>query len=193
MSNKIKKFSFVFVALVLFASLIISCNSPKKAVEVIIDGDGRFPKNLAGLWRSENNIWDIYLEPNGKVSWAVISLGEEKIEAGKTKTVQRSGGKGIFKPGLWSVIYLQRQRELTVEIAIDYFRTELGENVIHGKRRDIFTGMVSRDGTLWQTERFSYPESIVDTPNYHNYLLPVDPNENPKETLLFRKIATDKN
>ncbi|MBN2589830.1 MAG: hypothetical protein JXA96_08200 [Sedimentisphaerales bacterium] len=174
----------------LFILFFTGCGAPGKAVEVIIDGDGQFPKNLAGLWRSENNVWDIYFEPDGKVSWAVISLGEVKIEAGKNRTVpMRHGGKGIFEPGQWSVIYLQRQRELSVEIAIDYFRTELGDDVIHGKTRDIFTGSVSPDGTLWQTDRFSYPEYIVDTETYKSYKLPVDPNENPKETLLFRKIS----
>ena len=189
MSNKLKKINYFFAILALFSIFLIGCNSHRKAVEVIIDGNGRFPKNIAGLWRSDNNAWDIYLEPDGKVSWAVISLGEVKIEAGKTRTVpMREGGKGIFKPGQWSVIYLQKQRELSVEIDIDYFRTELGENVIHGKTRDIFIGSVSQDGTLWQTDRFSYPEYIVDTNSYHNYKLPADPNENPKETLLFRKI-----
>jgi len=186
-----KQRCFIFI-FYLCSLLLFSCNSPKKSVEVIIDGDGQFPKNLAGLWRSDDNIWDIYLEPNGKISWAVISLGAVKIEAGKTRTVpMKEGGEGIFEPGLWSVTYLQRQRELTVEIAIDNFRTELGEDVIRGKTRDIFTGSVSRDGTLWQTERFSYPEYIVDSNSFKNYKLPVDPNDNPKETLLFRKI-TDK-
>lgn len=184
MKQKCRLFIFYFFALFFFG-----CNSPRNAVEVIIDGDGQFPENLVGLWRSENNVWDIYLEPDGKVSWAVISLGEVKVEPGKTTTVpMKLGGKGIYKSGLWSVIYLQNQRELSVEIAIDYFRTELGDDVIHGKTRDIFTGSVSQDGTLWQTERFSYPEYIVDTKTYHNYKLPVDPNGNTKETLLFRKI-----
>jgi len=179
-----------YFTLCLFALFLFGCNSHRKAVEVIIDGNGRFPKNLAGLWRSENNVWDIYLKPDGKISWAVISLGEVKIEAGKTRIVpMRQGGKGVFEPGQWSVIYLQRQRELSVEIAIDYFRTELGESVIHGKTRDIFTGTVSKDGTLWKADRFSYPEYIVDSNSYKNYKLPVDTNENPKETLLFRKIT----
>ncbi len=188
-SDKINKFSLSFAILVLFSLFLSGCNSHKKVAGVIIDGNGRFPKNIAGLWRSENNAWDIYLERNGTVSWAVISLGEVRIEAGKTKVVPMlQGGQGIFEPGQWSVIYLKRQRELSVEIVIDYFRTELGDDVIHGKTRDIFTGAVSKDGTLWKADRFSYPEYIVDTKTYKNYKLPVDPNENPKETLLFRKI-----
>jgi hypothetical protein len=175
--------------LCLFILFLAGCGSSQKAVEVTVDGNGVFPENLAGLWRSNNNVWDIYLQPDGTISWAVISLGEVKIEPGKTKTVpMRMEGKGVFEPGLWTVTYLQKQRQLSVEIAIDSFRTELGEDVIHGKTRDIFTGPVSPDGTLWQAERYSYPEYTVDTKQYKNYTLPVDPNENPKEILLFKKI-----
>ena len=188
--KRIRKYCILF----LFAIFLLGCNSREKSVEVIIDGDGRFPENIAGLWRSENNAWDIYIEPDGKVSWAVISLGEVKIEAGKTRIIpMKQGGQGIFEPGLWSVVYLQKQRELSVEIVLNNFRTELGEDVIRGNTRDIFSGQVSQDGTLWQTDRFSYSEYIVDTKEYQNYKLPVDPNENPKESLLFRKISETAN
>ena len=175
--------------LILCVVSLTGCYTGRKNVDVIVDGNGIFPANLAGLWRSDNNVWDIDLKPDGKIAWAVISLGEVKIEPGKTTRVpMKEGGKGIFEPGQWTVWYLQKQRELTVEITIDYFRTQLGKDIIHGKTRDTFTGQVSQDGTLWWTQRYSYPEYIVDTPKYHEYKLPVDPNENPKESLLFRKI-----
>ena len=174
----------------LFILFLFGCNSERNAVEVMVDGNGQFPKRLAGLWRSDNNAWEIELKPDGKIAWAIISLGSVKIEPGKTTTVpMRLGGKGVFEPGQWSVGYMQKQNELTVEISIDYFRTELGDDVVHGKTLDIFAGPVSQDGRLWWAERFSYPEYIVDTSTYHEYKLPVDPNENPKESLLFRKIA----
>ncbi|MBN1974540.1 MAG: hypothetical protein JW787_12950 [Sedimentisphaerales bacterium] len=181
---------YPFFILNLFILLLAGCSAQRQAVEVIVDGNDPFPKNLAGLWRSDNNIWDIYLEPDGRISWAVISLGAVKVVPGRTTTVpMKLGGKGVFKPGLWSVLYLQRQRELSVEISIDYFRTELGKDLIYGKTRDIFTGSVSPDGSLWQAQRYSYPEYTVDTKQYKNYKLPVDSNENPKEILLFRKIT----
>lgn len=180
---------FFLVSIVAF--FISGCSSTGgKAVEVIVDGNGRFPEQLAGTWRSDNNAWEFEIKPDGKIEWAIISLGSVKIEPGKTVTVpMRLGGKGVFKPGEWTVWYLQKQHELTVEISIDYFRTELGEDVVHGKTQDIFTGSVSPDGTLWEADRYSYPEYIVDTRKYQEYKLPVDPNENPKESLLFRKIS----
>jgi hypothetical protein len=180
---------FHFSVSCLIILFLAGCNSKRNAVEVIVDGNGQFPESLAGLWRSDNNAWEIELEPDGKIAWAIISLGSVKIEPGMITAVpMRLGGKGIFKAGRWAVWYLQKQREITIEISIDYFRTELGQDVIHGKTRDIFSGPVSQDGKLWWAERYSYPQYIVDTSTYHEYKLPVDPNENPKESLLFRKI-----
>jgi hypothetical protein len=176
----------IFLLFVLFLSGCHSSN--KKSMDVIVDGNGIFPENVAGIWRSDNDAWEFDILPDGKIAWAIISLGYVKIEPGKTTRISKEGVKGVFEPGLWTVWYLQKQRELTVEITINHFRTEHGKNIIHGKTRDIFTGSVSQDGTLWYTQRFSYPEYIVDTKKYHEYKLPVDPNENPKENLLFRKI-----
>ena len=184
------KRNFKFLTPCLFVLFIFGCNSQRNTVDVIIDGNGLFPESIAGIWRSDNDAWEFDIEPDGKIAWAIISLGSVKVSPGKTVTVpMRLGGKGIFKPGQWTVWYLQKQQELTVEISIDYFHTELGKDVIHGKTRDIFSGNVSQDGKLWWTERYSYPEYIVDTQRYHEYKLPVDPDENPKESLLFRKIA----
>jgi hypothetical protein len=79
-----------------------------------------------------------------------------------------------------------------VEITIESFRVEMGENAVKGKTRDFFIGQVNRDGTQWWTERFSYPEYIVDTAKFPNYKLPTDPNENPRENILFQKLPQKK-
>jgi len=65
----------------------------------------------------------------------------------------------------------------------------MGENAVKGKTRDFFVGQVTKDGTQWWTERFSYPEYIVDTAKFPNYKLPTDPNENPRENILFQKVT----
>jgi hypothetical protein len=163
-----------------------------KDVEVIVDGNGRFPTFLVGRWKADHGGWEITFEPDGKISSAVVSLGRVKLVPGKVTTVPMElGGKGIFKPGLWSVQYLQEQRELIVEISIKSFYIRLGENTVKGKTRDFFVGNVSRDGTLWWADRLSYPEYTVDTKKFRNYNLPVDPNENPKENLLFQKVEVE--
>jgi len=180
--------------LVWFLSVSLSGGCQKKAansngVEVLVDGDGQFPAFLVGTWKADQGGWEIVLGPDGKISSAVVSLGRVKMVPGKVTTIPMElGGKGVFQPGLWTVQYLQEQRELIVEIAIESFRVDLGENIVQGRTRDFFVGEVSKDGTLWWAQRFSYPEYTIDTAKFPNYKLPVDPNENPKESLLFQKL-----
>jgi len=184
-----KRLSLLLVCIFSFLLLNGCLNTAaNKNVEVKVDGNGQFPASLAGRWETENGGWQIVLEPDGKISSAVVSLGRVTLVPGKVTTIpMEMGGKGFFKPGLWTVQYSRQQRELIIEIAIDSFRIELGENIVKGKTRDFFIGNVSKDGTLWWAQRFSYPEYTVDTDKFRNYLLPVDPNENPKESLLFQK------
>jgi hypothetical protein len=167
-----------------------NCHGDINSVEVIIDNGGEFPSFLVGTWKANNGGWEIVFEKDGTISSAVISLGLVRMIPGQTTTIpMKLGGKGVFQPGIWTVQYLQEQRELIVEIVIDNFHTELGDDTVQGRTRDFFIGPVSQDGTLWWVERYTFPEYIVDTEIYHNYKLPFDPNENPWESLIFEKIT----
>jgi hypothetical protein len=160
----------------------------KSGVDVIIDGNGEFPQFLIGKWLADKGGWEIVLEPDGKISSAVVSLGRVRMKPGETtKTQMVLGGEGLFKPGKWTVQYSPQRRELGIEIAIEHFRVELGENVVQGKTRDLFIGTVSTDGRLWWADRYTFPEYIVDTRKYPNYRLPFDPNESTRESLVFQK------
>jgi len=170
--------------------LLVDCQEHKNNVEVIIQGCEQFPNFLVGTWKANNGSWEIVFEPDGIISSAVISLGLVRIKPGQVTTIpMKLGGKGVFKPGIWTVQYSQKQRELIVEIVIDSFRAELGDDIVQGTTRDFLIGPVSNDGTLWWVERYTFPEYIVDTETYHNYKLPFDPNENPWESLIFEKIT----
>jgi hypothetical protein len=185
--------------LLVFGLFILSFNGchnsagSKRGVEVIIDGDGQFPDFLVGKWKAEAGVWEIVFEPDGAISSAVVSIGRVRLKPGQVTTVpMQLGGKGVFEPGLWTVQYSQEQRQLIVEIAIERFHVELGDSVLKGRTRDFFIGSVSGDGQSWWADRFSYPEYIADTKKYHDYKLPFDPNENPRESLLFQKVPESK-
>ena len=185
---------FVFLLVYIFLAVVISgCRGPAAAnngVEVIVDDGGQFPEFLVGTWKAESGGWEFIFETDGKISSAIVSIGRAKLQPGRTTTVpMQMGGKGVYKPGLWTVQYSPQQRELVVEIAIDHFRVELGDNVIHGRTRDFFTGSVSPDGKSWWADRLTFPEYVVDTEKYNNYKLPFDPNDPPRESILFQKIA----
>ncbi len=176
--------------------LLGSCRSSagnKSGVEVIIDGDGQFPAFLVGRWKADKGGWEIVFEPDGTISSAVVSLGRTKMSPGQvTATQMKMGGKGLFEPGQWTVQYSQEKRELIVEIVIEHFRVELGDSAVQGRTRDFFVGLVSSDGQLWWTDRFSFPEYIVDTKKYPNYKLPFNPDDNPRESLIFQKVTKSK-
>ncbi|NQT04011.1 MAG: hypothetical protein HQ580_18440 [Planctomycetes bacterium] len=184
----------IFVLLIcgFFVFLPGGCQSSvgsKSGVEVIIDGDGRFPEILAGRWKADKGGWEIVFEPDGKISSVVVSLGGVRMKPGQVTTTQMVlGGEGLFKPGKWTVQYSKERRELIVEIAIEHFRVELGDNVVQGKTRDYFVGSVSADGRLWWADRYKFPEYVVDTKKHPNYKLPFDPNDSPRESLVFQKV-----
>jgi hypothetical protein len=184
-----KRFVLLLVCIFLAVAQSGCRSSASNSVEVTIDGIGQFPDFLVGTWKAEKGGWEFVLEPDGKISSAIVSIGRAKLQPGRTTTVQmQMGGKSVYKPGLWSVQYSHQQRELIVEIAIDHFRVELGDNVIEGRTRDFFVGSVSADGRSWWADRLSFPEYVVNTEKYHNYVLPFDPNDNPRESLLFQKV-----
>ncbi len=176
--------------------LLGSCRSSggnKSGVEVIIDGDGQFPAFLVGRWKADKGVWEIVFEPDGAISSAVVSLGRVRMKPGQVTTTNMIlGGKGLFEPGQWTVQYSQEKRELIVEIAIEHFHVELGDKVVQGRTRDFFVGLVSSDGQLWWTDRFSFPEYIVDTKKYPNYKLPFNHDDNPRESLIFQKVTKSK-
>ena len=182
---------YIFLLFWIFFAVVLSgCRSSSgNGVEVTIDGIGQFPDFLVGTWKAEEGGWEFVFEPDGKISSAIASIGRVKLQPGRTTTVpMQMSGEGIYKPGLWSVQYSHQQRELVVEIAIDHFRVELGDDIIEGRTRDFFVGSVSPDGTSWWADRLSFPEYVVDTDKYHNYKLPFDPKDNPRESILFQKV-----
>ena len=176
----------------LSVSLLEGCKTQtpqEPAVEVTIDGGGAFPDFLVGRWKADHGGWDFVFEPDGTISSAVVSIGRVTIKPGRTTTVpMKLGGQGVFEPGRWTVQYSHAQRELIVEIVIDRFYVELGDNVLRGKTRDFFIGSVSEDGQLWPVERISFPEYIADTKKNPNRKLPVDPQNSARESLLFLKV-----
>lgn len=174
--------------------LFVGCPPPVEdwpAVEVIIDGGGQFPTELAGVWKAESGGWEIVLEPNGTISSAIVGLSRVRMKPGQvTRVPMKMGGKGVFEAGPWAVHYSPERRELTVEIAIANLRVELGGSVVKGRRLELFTGRISPDGKSWWASRFSFPEYVADTKKYRNHKLTVDPNDTPTEELLFRKVPT---
>jgi hypothetical protein len=179
--------------IVLFGCVFLlfgGCQEPgrnKSGVEVIIEGGGGFPEFLVGRWKGDDYRWQFVFEPNGTISSMVFNMGEVEMIPGQTATVPtRGGGKAIFKPGLWTVQYSSKSRELAVEIVIDYIHFEMGPNLLEGKRTDVFIGEVLEDGRVWQADWFNFPDYMAYATKTRR--LTASPEENFVDTITFEKL-----
>jgi hypothetical protein len=159
----------------------------KSGVEVIIEGGGQFPQFLVGKWKADDYGWQFVFEPNGTIVSAVIGMGEAEIIPGQTATFPTiSGGKAVFKPGLWTVQYDPQFRELTVEILMDYIHFEIGKDLLEGKSKDLFIGKVSQDGNFWRADWFSFPDYMAYASQTKR--LTVTAEQSFAGTLTFKKL-----
>ncbi len=177
---------------VLSVFVLIGCDSftgNKSSVDVIIDGNGQFPEFLAGKWIANDRGWQFVFEPDGRISSAIHTIGWVEVKPGQvTRVSTKQGGKGIFESGRWTVQYSSVDRELMVEVILKHFRAQNGNQALEGTSKDVFIGPVSEDGQQWTAEWFAFPEYVAFTDIYDNYKLPVDYNDNPRGTLVFKKI-----
>ncbi len=161
----------ILLCCVFFCLILAGCQNARKqgsGVEVIIEGDGKFPEFLVGTWRANKDNWEFVFEADGTISSAVISLGRVEIRPGQITTIPtKKGGKGVFEPGQWLVHYAPAERQLTVKISLEHFRMEMGGQAIEGKDTNIFAGKVDEDGTWWNFVYTFQIESGKDTVRTH--------------------------
>ena len=132
-------------------------------VEVVIEGDGQFPEELVGLWKTEGKRgWEFGFDKDGSISSAVIELCRAKIIPGQATTYPtRFGGKGIVEPGQWKVHYDPESRELAVEVVIEYFYQDIGPDAMEGNPTFFFAGTISADGKVWNADKFGSGKLVV--------------------------------
>ena len=164
-----------------------AAKAPNQPVRVIVEGDGRFPEFLVGTWKDEKTGWEFTFEPDGTISTAKIDSGTVRVNPAekKAKIQTKQGEYATYNFGQWTVQYDPRTRELSVDVVVESFRIPIGKGVLGGSSTDWFTGPVSDDGTLWKAEWFTFPRYILYSPEPTEF--PFDPNENPIDTLMFRK------
>ncbi len=162
-------------------------------VDVVVEGGGEFPENLAGKWIADEQGWEIVFERDGSISSAVISLGRIELQPGQvTKVPMMMDGEGVFEAGKWLVHYVPETRELTVWIVLNDFRVVMGESILEGSSTDLFVGRVSEDGNAWPVEWTSYPNYIGHTPELENFDFSGEDRETGvTRSLLFEKVQDE--
>lgn len=182
---------FVLAGCAAILSAFAGCKAADKGahrgVEVLVEGGGKFPRSLAGTWSAREKGWEFVFERDGTISSAVIDSGMVRVKPSRkvTKASLRDGGEAIYKLGRWTVQYTPQNRELAVEVVVDYCRIGIADRGLEGSSIDWFVGPVSEDSKTWKAEWFTFPKYVMLAPEPEP--MPFDPNENPIETLIFRK------
>jgi len=173
--------------------LIGGCSRPLQeaagAVKVIVEGGGQFPSSLAGRWQASQHGWEFELEPNGRIAWAILSLGRVRVVPGKTTTLPtQSGQQAVFTPGPWTVHYIPSTKELTVEIIMEHVRVEMGGNILEGSSTDTLVGPVAASNHAWQVQWTTFTRYVAHTPDGASVNLSTDPTYGETKSLTFEKM-----
>jgi hypothetical protein len=160
------------------------------------------PPDIAGTWIARGSPWKIVLSPQGKVTSAVIPLGEVEVKPNQTTKVPGPKGEpGFYEAGNFTVDYNPQGRELAVNIKIKQFYLErvLEWNVISkGSWEYFIVGDVLEDGKTWQADVFNSldiavlapdPNQITDKSKFKETArLRINLGDEEGENLIFTKV-----
>jgi hypothetical protein len=180
----------VCLATVLVAGCITPANKPSNPMQVIVEGTGQFPASIAGRWQSDQDGWEFVLDPNGRISSAIISFGRVRVKPGQTATTTTlDGGKAVFEPGPWVVHYVPSTAELTIKITMSHVRVETVDNVLEGHSTDVFVGKVQPAEGLWEVQWTTFAHYTARTSADSKAELVTEPENGESRPLVFREVA----
>ena len=182
------------VVCLIAAILPTGCHSPstprQSGLTVTIEGGGGFPSELAGTWKADRDGWEMVIEPDGRLSSVVISLGRVRIQPGKSETLAtHGGGEGFFESGTWTVHYNPQTNDLTVKIVMRHVRIGMAEAVLEGTGTDVFTGPISAADGIWQAQWTNFGRYLLSMPDGSVSELATDETYGETNALTFERIA----
>jgi len=191
------KQSLVLAGCVVILSMLFGCQKTNtgtglntdRRVEVTVEGGGSFPKSLVGRWKDDKYDWEFVFRPDGTISSAVIDAGKIRVNpARKTATTSLEGwGDAVYKLGQWTIQYSPEKRELAVRVVVEHYYIKMDKEGrgLEGHSTDWLIGPVSADSKTWEADWYTWRKTILLTPEPTEF--PFDPNDNPIETLIFKK------
>jgi hypothetical protein len=159
-----KKFVFyIFTGIFLFAGCQSENRKQPQAAAV------QLPPEIAGIWKAQDSPWQIVLSQDGKVSSAILPLGEVEVKPNqKTMVEMKDGNMSAYTAGNFEVNYNSLSRELEVTIEMKSIHVVILDESLDGNSMDIFSGRVSEDGKIWDTiwfNIFDYGPRFPPEPN----------------------------
>jgi hypothetical protein len=162
-----KRISWVLVACCLMLCLAGCQKTQKQKAEklsVEIKNGTTFPQELAGTWICVENKWEIIIEKDGALTWALYPMGSVWIEPDKTLEVpMKMDRTSIYASGPWKAVYDQKSSILSVEIAVPFFEIAMGDDTVNGYSTDTFIGPVDIQKGVWEAKWVSNASYIVNT------------------------------
>ncbi len=175
------------------ATALMGCQNPsaqpQRHQNVQVEGGGAFPPSLAGTWKADRDGWEFVIEPEGRISSAVISLGRVRVTPGESETLPTvEGGEGLFEPGEWTVHFDPDTGHLTVKIVMSHVRVGMAAAVLEGASTDTFTGPISPADDVWQVQWTNFSDYFLFMPDGTASELATDQTVGETHPLTFERV-----
>jgi hypothetical protein len=161
-------------------------------MQVTLIGTSQFPPQLVGLWWNEEHGWAFRFDRTGRIPEIVHTFGRFIVRSGQPITHPMvDNGTAVIVPGKWFVEYDAKSRQITIEINLDSYDLNIGQNNISGSSRDVFSGTIPEPGQIkWSLNWLMFPENYVTTADgqFVNHHLPVTDDERDQGMIEFVKL-----
>ena len=135
---------------------------------------------IAGTWKAEKEPWQVTINKDGKVTSAVIQLFEAKLKPHHMAMIKmRDGSKSYLETGDFLLIYDNEDKEIEVVLDITKIDVHYKDQYLQGNKKIIFSGGISDDMNIWNTEMLQ----IFD----YGPRFPMDPNVPDIRPVIFKK------
>ena len=170
------------------------CNRPQSKpaapVAVATEDGSPFPAGLAGLWKADRHGWEFVIEPDGRISSAVVSFGRVRVLPGQTTTLAtKTGEQAVFTPGPWAVHYDPAANMLTLKIAMAHIHFPMTPNLLEGSSTDVLSGVVSPSMDTWQVQWTTFTAYAVRTADGKSTDLSTDKTYGETQSLVFARTV----
>ncbi|HSV99761.1 MAG TPA: hypothetical protein VLI39_06295 [Sedimentisphaerales bacterium] len=177
-------------------STVAGCHRPQSGpvsvspVVVVTEDGSAFPAVLAGRWKADRHGWEFVVEPDGRISSAVLSFGRVAVLPGRTTTLTTTTGEqATLTAGPWAIHYDPASALLTIKIAMDHVRVPMTPNLLEGSSTDVFTGVLSPSMDAWQAEWTTFTSYKAHTADGATADLSTDKTYGQTVSLVFTKTA----
>ena len=182
------------IAVCVTTSTLVGCHRPQSRpvladpVVVATEDGSAFPAVLAGRWKSDRHGWEFFIEPDGRITSAILSFGRVTVLPGRTTTLTtKTGEQATLTPGPWTIHYDPASSLLTIKVAMDSIRVPMTPNLLEGSSIDVLSGVVLPSMDTWQAEWTAFTSYKAHNADGQTVDLSTDKTYGETVSLVFTK------